>query len=94
LGPEGKETFKITVDASGASVTGTTTCAGVNVPLSGSSLLQDAFGSATRNGSGYFARIETDPLGGGVRETIQGNDAFVPENLSYQFNAYLYPGCD
>jgi hypothetical protein len=93
LGENGQENFKITVDSSGATVTGKATCAGVPVPFSGGSILQDAFGSAVRNGEGYLFEKEVNREAD-VRATIEGKDAFMPNNLSYKFNAYLSPGCD
>ncbi len=93
VGEDGQENFKVTVDASAATVTGKATCAGIPVPFSGGSILQDAFGSAVRNGEGYLFEIEIEREAG-VRATIEGNDAFMPNNLSYKFNAYLIPGCD
>jgi hypothetical protein len=93
MGEEGQPIFKITIDPSGSTATGEAFCAGVKVPFTGGSLLQDAFGSAVRNGGGYFATIEAEP-DSGVRVNVKGEDSFSPYNLSYQFYVYLTPGCD
>jgi|GEM_PF-4850807 len=92
LGEDGSQTFRIIADSSGIFEDGTATCAGITVPITTGSMLQDGFGSATRNGNGYLCEIVADPEGdAGV--FVVGQDALVPNNLSYDFYVNLYPDC-
>jgi hypothetical protein len=92
-GEGGQDIFNITIDPSAIVVSGTATCAGIEVPFSGGSLMQDAYGSAVRNAGGYFCEIEASQ-DSTVRVTIQGRDSLFPDNVSYRFNVSLSPGCD
>ena len=90
------DTFRIIVDGRGAFENGTAHCGEVSVPIDKGGVLQDAFGSATRNGGGYLIEIVVprteDPATQAVKGTKQGLDAVVPVNFSYAFYVELYRG--
>jgi hypothetical protein len=90
------DTFRIMVDGSGILETGTGHCGGVSVPFEQGGFLQDAFGSAVRNGGGYLVEIVVprteEPGGVRVTGTEGGVDAVAPANLSYAFYVDLYRG--
>lgn len=90
------DTFRIMVDGSGILETGTGHCAEVSVPFEKGGFLQDAFGSATRNGGGYLIEMEVPRGGEPATQTAEGTeggvDAVAPANLSYAFYVDLYRG--
>jgi hypothetical protein len=86
--------FRVKLDASRIFEIVTGTCAGKEIMTNQDfQLLQDAFGSAHRNGGGYFCEVPVSrEISTGVR--VQGVDAVAAGNLSYKFYAYLEKGCE
>jgi hypothetical protein len=92
------DTFKIRLDRVGIWETGWADCAGVETGIKTGSVLQDAIGSAERNGGGYLAQIVVElpeddrPIGKRIHDAEQGQDAVAPVNLWYYFFVELYRG--
>jgi hypothetical protein len=53
-------------------------------------LMQSGYGSAIRNGGGYFCEIEARD---GAHAEVSGLDAADPEHSSYNFSVDLHEGC-
>jgi hypothetical protein len=91
----GVDLFQIKLDASGVWETGKAHCSEVTVELQNASATQVIFGSAHRNGDGYFCEIEVprpvDEDFYGVK--VDGFDALL-KGLTYSFNVIMYPGCN
>jgi hypothetical protein len=86
------EALRIFVDGSQAweQVTAHETCHTNTTMSMPGSMMQMAYGSATRNGGGYLCEIEARD---GAHMEVTGVDAAVPENLGYTFSVDLYAGC-
>ncbi len=87
----GEEIFKIFTDASNIFEEGVQVCAGVTFELPWAQL-QNVFGSAVRNGNGYFCEMKINQSGL-VEQIVSGVDAVASQNLSYEFTVQLIPGC-
>jgi hypothetical protein len=81
------DTLRIRLDASQIWEQVVASCAGGTSSFPGS-MLQTGYGSAIRNGGGYFCEIEAKD---GAYVSIEGSDTVAP--LSYQLEAFLYAGC-
>jgi hypothetical protein len=98
-GEEITDTFKIRLDRASIWETGSADCLGEEHEVKTGPVLQNAIGSAERNGGGYLAQIEVVDPGDDPRpfykefhNAAQGQDAVAPVNLWYFFSVRLYPG--
>jgi hypothetical protein len=92
-------TFNISLDRVDIFETGWADCIDGRKEINTGPVLQNAIGSAERNGGGYLAQIEVmyaendaRPFYEEFHNAKQGQDAVVPVNLWYFFSVRLYPG--
>ncbi len=87
-GVKSDDVMRIGIDASQIFEQVTAHCAGVTTTMQGV-IVQTGYGSAIRNGGGYFCEMEAS---NGATEWVEGHDTVIP-NLSYEFTAILQEGC-
>jgi hypothetical protein len=95
-GPGITDTFIIKLDGSSILETGTGHCGEASVPFERGGVLQDALGSAHRNGHGNLVEVavpaQGEPDSRSITSPLQDVDAIVPSNLSYVFHMHFFRG--